>query len=366
MHEATVTSYDERGLEWVATHRSAGSRGRAEAFAAAVDVFESGGLRIDMGCGAGRYLPYLGTPALALDASTTMLEACRAELPGAVYIRADVEHLPFRRHTLAGAWSWMTHHHLPSHRLPLALGELHRVLRPGAPLSLQVLYADDEGPAGAGDPVPGRYFAGWSPERLVAVVEGAGFLVDRSSVEVEDDELRLSAISARTLADTVAPGMRLLVCGINPSPYSADVGVGYGRPGNRFWAAALAAGLVTRDRDPLAALLDHGMGMSDVVKRATPRAAEVTAEEYRAGFQRLSSLVEWLQPAAVCFVGLSGWRTVVDRRAKAGAQAQTIGGRPVYLMPSTSGLNAHATPALLAEHLRAAADLADRHRRDGA
>ena len=67
--------------------------------------------------------------------------------------------------------------------------------------------------------------------------------------------MRWSASSARhTLADSVGPGMRLLVCGINPSPFSADVGVGYGRPGNRFWPAAVAAGVAPVDRDPVAAL----------------------------------------------------------------------------------------------------------------
>ena len=52
--------------------------------------------------------------------------------------------------------------------------------------------------------------------------------------------------AARTLADTVGDGMRLLICGVNPSLFSADVGIGYGRPGNRFWSAALAAGIVGR------------------------------------------------------------------------------------------------------------------------
>ena len=67
--------------------------------------------------------------------------------------------------------------------------------------------------------------------------------------------------------------MRLLVCGLNPSIYSADAGVGYARPGNRFWPAAIAAGLVTEDRDPRHALSHHGVGITDLVKRATGRRA---------------------------------------------------------------------------------------------
>lgn len=193
--------------------------------------------------------------------------------------------------------------------------------------------------------------------RLEALLVGGGFEVT-DPVEVgRDGRLRTRAVRARTLADTVGTGMRLLVCGVNPSLYSADAGVGYARPGNRFWPAALAAGLVDVDRDPQAAL-ERGVGMTDFVKRATRTAAEVTRQEYAAGFDRVSALVEWLAPGAVCFVGLSGWRSVADRSATAGRQPATVGGRPVYVMPSTSGLNARTPLAELAAHLAAAAELA--------
>jgi TDG/mug DNA glycosylase family protein len=151
--------------------------------------------------------------------------------------------------------------------------------------------------------------------------------------------------------------MRLLVCGVNPSFYSADAGVGYGRPGNRFWAAARSAGIVARDRDPRSALVDHGVGMTDFVKRPSRTAAEVHSAEYHAGFARVERLVEWLQPGAVCFTGLSGWRDVVDRRAVAGPQPREVGGRPAYVMPSTSGRNARTPLTELADHLRQAAAL---------
>ena len=82
--------------------------------------------------------------------------------------------------------------------------------------------------------------------------------------------------------------------------------------------------------------------MTDLVKRATANAASLRPEEYVAGMQRVERLVEWLEPGAVCFVGLTGWRDAVDRGVKAGVQPQQIGGRPVYVMPSTSGANAHA------------------------
>ena len=152
--------------------------------------------------------------------------------------------------------------------------------------------------------------------------------------------------------------MRLLVCGLNPSLYAADAGVGFARPGNRFWPAMLAAGLATVDRSPDHLLRDHGIGMTDLVKRATVAADELSAAEYRAGLARVERLAAWLRPAAVCFVGLAGWRAAVDRRAVPGTQPGGLAGVPVYLMPSTSGLNAAYPLASLVDDLRAAAGLA--------
>ncbi len=158
-----------------------------------------------------------------------------------------------------------------------------------------------------------------------------------------------------SLPDTVAPDMALLVCGLNPSPAAADAGIGFARPGNRFWPAALAAGLVSIDRDPDHALEHHGMGMTDLVKRTTRRADELSAAEYEAGLERLDRLVGWMRPRAVCFVGLAGWRAAVDRSARPGPQAAKLGGRPVHVIPSTSGLNASSSLDELTAHLATAA-----------
>lgn len=237
----------------------------------------------------------------------------------------------------------------PVEALPLALHLVQRQMAVGALLEVTV----------------GRS-VGW--DRFDDLVVGAGFGIHQSGNHQpgihhagphEDppagtlNSLVAVAIRQHTLADSVAPGMRLLVCGVNPSPFSADAGVGYARPGNRFWPAVLAAGIAVIDRDPVAAL-GGGLGMTDFAKRPTRTAAEVTRAEYESGFARVSRLVQWLTPGAVCFVGLSGWRTVVDRHAVAGVQPSPVGGRPAYVMPSTSGLNARTSLAGLADHLRAA------------
>ena len=130
-----------------------------------------------------------------------------------------------------------------------------------------------------GDEVTVTLPGSWSEQRVEDVLRGAGFTpLDRGQASRRDRHgvrgWRIAARRERTLADTVGPGMALLCVGLNPSLYSADAGVGFARPGNRFWPAMLAAGLVDTARDALAALIDHGIGMTDLVKRATVAAAE--------------------------------------------------------------------------------------------
>ncbi|MDP9070172.1 MAG: mismatch-specific DNA-glycosylase [Actinomycetota bacterium] len=262
---------------------------------------------------------------------------------------------PLRDGAPGGVWADLSHRPVPAVRLPLALAALHRAVPPWTPVHLRLLTGDDRGDQPSDDDGGRSRFASW-PEALADVLEGAGFVVD--SVAADADVVQVSGTRARSLPDTVGPGMRLLVCGLNPSEYAADRGVGYARPGNRFWPAALDAGLLTRSHDPGHALRVHGVGMTDLVKRATPRASELGRDEYRSGRARVERLVRWLQPGAVCFVGLDGWRKAVDAGAVAGVQPVSFGGRPAYVMPSTSGLNAHASREELTAHLRAAGQLA--------
>jgi TDG/mug DNA glycosylase family protein len=352
----------ERSAAFYGENRRAYQPERAASFAAAVPA---GGVRLDLGAGPGHYLPLLGRPVVAADPAVAMLVEARARHPGAPAVACEVEALPFRRGALAGVWASKSLQHVPAGRLPIALGEVHRVSAVGALLDVTVF--DAGGPPGAtavtaeDDDIPGRLFSSWSAEALGHVLTGAGFTVEAATGTQGDPWARVVARArrARTLADTVASGMRLLACGLNPSIYSADAGVGFARPGNRFWPAALAAGLATVPRDPAAALRDHGLGMTDIVKRATVAAAELSPAEYRVGLERVRWLVRWLRPGAVCFVGLAGWRAAVDRRARPGVQPDGIEGVPVYVMPSTSGLNASSRLDDLVGHLRAAARLAD-------
>jgi len=311
----------------------------------------------DLGCGPGWHIDGLSQPVLALDASRAMLAQVTATPEGTAPLRVagDLRALPLRDRCLRGAWASRSYIHLARSEMPLALADLHRALVPGAPVELHLFAGDTEWDERADDDFPGRRFSRWPESWLRDVLVGAGFGVE--SIEQRDRVLLVAATRLHTLADTVAPGMRVLVCGLNPSLYAAEVGVGFARGSNRFWRAALRAGLVSRDRDPRHALVSHGVGMTDLVKRPTRQAAELTAAEYTEGLARLERLAQRLEPVGVCFVGLAGWRAAVDRRATPGPQPRRIGGRPAYVMPSTSGLNARTALDELTDHLRAAAAL---------
>jgi TDG/mug DNA glycosylase family protein len=351
LDRATVEVYENIAEEYAA-RRPPRVQGAARRFARLVPM---GAMRADIGCGPGRYTADLGAPIVALDAAAAMLDLVPQRAPWANRVRADLEHLPFRRGGLAGAWTNLAYQHIPKGRLPLALGELHRSLAVDAPVEVALFEGSGEG-AWPNDEFPGRLFALWSAEELTRLAVGAGF--DVGAIKHDSGQLRLRLTRRRTLADVVGPDMRLLVCGLNPSLYAADGGIPFARPGNRFWTAARDAGLLTTERDPWTALRSDGVGFTDLVKRATVAADELRADEYRIGLERVRHLIEWLHPKVVCFVGLAGWRVAIDRDARAGLQPLRLGGAMTYVMPSTSGLNAHATPALLAEHFRAAAALA--------
>ena len=347
MDRATVDVYEKRAEEW-AHRRSPVHRDRAVRLAGRALP----GLAVaDLGCGPGNYLADLSAAGavVAVDAARAMLAVAGQQgCPAARFVQADLEALPVRDRSLGAAWASNSYLHVPRARLPLALARLHWAMAVGAPLALSVVAGEGEGDC-PGDDFPGRFFAYWQPDTLAALLTGAGFDVDH--VAVAGERVWAEARRARTLPDTVTADLRVLVCGLNPSVVAADAGYGYAGPTNRFWAAAVASGLVTHPRDPLGCARHDRVGMTDLVKRATPNAQLLAPQEYRAGADRVRRLVEWLQPGLVLFVGLAGWRAAVDRTATAGLQRQPFGEVPAYVMPSTSGLNAHANAAQLAAHM---------------
>jgi double-stranded uracil-DNA glycosylase len=156
--------------------------------------------------------------------------------------------------------------------------------------------------------------------------------------------------------------MRVLFCGINPGMVSAATGHHFARPGNRFWPALHLSGFTpTRLRpDQQAVLPSLGLGLTNLVARATARADELTADELRAGGRRLRALTERVRPAWLAVVGITAYRTAFgEPGAVVGPRERRLGETRIWALPNPSGLNAHWTLPSLAEEfarLRAAAD----------
>jgi len=311
----------------------------------------------DLGCGPGSYFAGLGRPLVGLDGARAMLDLARQAGPDALLVQGDLAALPFRRGSFGGAWARASFLHVARSTVPIALAGVHAALAPGSPLEMTLLKGTGEGRL-PDDDFPGRHFVRWECEELAAVVIGAGFEID--DLAERGDWLVVQARRARTLPDFVGSDMRVLVCGLNPSVVSADAGFGFAGANNRFWPAAIGSGLVAAGagRRPLRVLADHRVGMTDLVKRATPGAGELSRAEYQAGVARVARLVSWLSPGVTLFVGLDGWRAAVDRQAKPGLQPELFGGARAYVMPSTSGRNARTSLAQLIDHMAAARRLA--------
>jgi TDG/mug DNA glycosylase family protein len=153
----------------------------------------------------------------------------------------------------------------------------------------------------------------------------------------------IAAARGRTIPDLVAPGLRVLFAGINPSLYSAATGRHFARPGNRFWPALHQSGFTSRQLRPAEQpeLLGLGLGITNVVARATARADELDAAELRAGGQALTELAASLGVAWLAILGVTAYRAAFSApKAAVGPQPSRLGGAQVWILPNPSGLNA--------------------------
>jgi TDG/mug DNA glycosylase family protein len=168
----------------------------------------------------------------------------------------------------------------------------------------------------------------------------------------------LQSFRDASVPDLVGPGLKLLFVGINPGLWTAATQTHFAHPGNRFYPALSLAGIVDRDLDrgePMteenrAYLVERGIGITNLVNRATVRADELSAAELRAGRGRLEDFVALHQPLVVAVAGVTAYRVAfTDPKAKLGEQAGRLAGAQIWVVPNPSGLNAHETISSLAE-----------------
>lgn len=170
-----------------------------------------------------------------------------------------------------------------------------------------------------------------------------------------------------TVEDLLPDPLRLLFVGINPSLWTAATGAHFARPGNRFYAALAGAGIIDHPFDASAGYLEQdraqlvarGVGVTNLVRRATARADELTPEELREGGERLRRTVREHHPHVVAVAGITAYRLAFGRRtAKVGRQPEDLEGAPLFVVPNPSGLNAHESVQSLAAAYREAAEAA--------
>ncbi len=172
----------------------------------------------------------------------------------------------------------------------------------------------------------------------------------------------LQRACGRSVPDIIAPGLKVLFCGINPGLYSAAVQHHFARPGNRFWPTLFAAGFTPRLFLPAEErqLLPMGYGITNVVDRATAAADDLSPEEFIVGARKLAAKVKRYKPRFLAILGVGAYRTAFGRsKARIGHQEEMIGDTVLWVLPNPSGLNANYQRDALAQlfaELRRAAD----------
>ena len=174
----------------------------------------------------------------------------------------------------------------------------------------------------------------------------------------------LESFSGATVDDLVGPGVRLLFVGINPGLWTAATQTHFAHPGNRFYPALFAAGIIEHpidrgrgmDDDDRRHLVERGIGITNLVHRATAKASELTTQELREGGAALHRFVRRHHPTVVAVAGVTAYRSAFGLpKAQLGEQPERFEGSRLFVVPNPSGLNAHATVASLAAAYRVAA-----------
>lgn len=164
-----------------------------------------------------------------------------------------------------------------------------------------------------------------------------------------------------TVPDLIGAECRLLFVGINPGLWTAATGTHFCHPSNRFYPALRMGGLIDFEVDADQGMTDRqreafvarGMGITNLVERATVRASELTGSELVEGAERLEERVAATRAAVLAVAGITAYRTAFgNMSAVLGPQPDDIGTARTWVVPNPSGLNAHETIATLAEWYR--------------
>lgn len=179
--------------------------------------------------------------------------------------------------------------------------------------------------------------------------------------KVRFSRAELESCRDKKVPDVIGPGVRLLFVGINPGLWTAAAQTHFAHPTNRFYPAIFGAGITSYEicresgftPEDRTYLVERGVGITNLVDRATARASELSAAELRAGAVTLTGKVRSWSPRLVAVVGITAYRTAFRRpKARSGRQPEQLEGAELWVVPNPSGLNAHETTATLTDWYR--------------
>ena len=142
--------------------------------------------------------------------------------------------------------------------------------------------------------------------------------------------------------DVLAPGLRVVFCGINPGRVSAEAGAHFANPRNDFWRLLHAAGFTSRLYEPHEQfdVLAEGIGITNAAYRTTPGSGDLRRGDFAGSAERLEQLALELEPAWIGFVGKEAYRGAFNERPELGVQERRLGQTRLFVLPSTSPANA--------------------------
>ena len=142
--------------------------------------------------------------------------------------------------------------------------------------------------------------------------------------------------------DVLAPGLRLVLVGINPGLASAAAGAHFANPRNDFWRLLHASGLTSRELAPAEQheLLSFGIGVTNAASRTTPGSGDLRSADFAGSAARLERIAAELRPAVLAFVGKEAYRGAFRERPTLGPQERRLDRTRLFVLPSTSPANA--------------------------
>lgn len=144
------------------------------------------------------------------------------------------------------------------------------------------------------------------------------------------------------LPDLLAPGLRIVFCGINPGLRSAAAGHHFANPRNDFWRLLADAELTPRllRPDEQWTLLELGLGLTNAAPRTTRGVGDLRRSDFAGAAERLTRIATELRPRVLAFVGKTAYTGAFGGRVPLGLQPAPLAATALFVLPSTSPANA--------------------------